>query len=69
VPGRLDLVDELPAEELQLADAGLVGQYALQLSFASGHATGIYTFRYLRRLCPCPECAARRESGEATDEA
>ena len=28
----------------------LVGQYALQIAFASGHATGIYTFRYLRQL-------------------
>jgi DUF971 family protein len=29
---------------------GLIGQYALQIGFASGHATGIYTFRYLRNL-------------------
>jgi len=28
----------------------LVGQYALQIGFASGHATGIFTFRYLRNL-------------------
>jgi DUF971 family protein len=27
-----------------------VSQYALQLGFASGHGTGIYTFRYLRAL-------------------
>jgi len=33
-----------------LADVALVGQYALQIAFASGHATGIYTFRYLRQL-------------------
>jgi DUF971 family protein len=50
--GRLATIDELPQEELTLADVALVGQYALALSFASGHATGIYTFRYLRDLAP-----------------
>ena len=49
-PGRLDSATELPADELTVRDARLVGQYALALEFASGHATGIYTFRYLRRL-------------------
>ncbi len=48
--GRLDRVRELPPDELKLADARLIGQYALALGFASGHATGIYTFRYLRSL-------------------
>jgi DUF971 family protein len=49
-PGRLEGVAELGRAELQLSDVTLVGQYALQLAFASGHATGIYTFRYLRSL-------------------
>ena len=48
--GRLDRVEDLPGPELQLQDARLIGQYALGLGFASGHATGIYTFRYLRGL-------------------
>ena len=52
------MVKELSGDELQLADVSLVGQYALQLGFASGHATGIYTFRYLRGLCPCAECVS-----------
>lgn len=33
-----------------------VGSYALQFTWGDGHASGIYTFRYLRRLCACPEC-------------
>jgi DUF971 family protein len=49
-PGRLDLVRELPANELELADVRLVGQYALQIGFASGHDTGIYTFHRVRAL-------------------
>jgi DUF971 family protein len=48
--GRLDALADLPADELVVTDVALVGQYALALSFASGHATGIYTFRYLRQL-------------------
>lgn len=48
--GRLDSAKELPAEELTVQDARLIGQYAVALSFASGHSTGIYTFRYLRGL-------------------
>jgi DUF971 family protein len=50
VPGRLDKVEQLAPAELKLADVSLVGQYALQLGFESGHGTGIYTFRHLRSL-------------------
>jgi DUF971 family protein len=50
IPGRLDTVDELPEEELSLENVALVGRYALQIGFTSGHGTGIYTFPYLRDL-------------------
>ncbi len=33
-----------------------VGNYALNFGFSDGHKSGIYTFEYLRELCPCPEC-------------
>ena len=52
VRGRLDLAPELEAKELVVTDVGLIGQYALQIGFESGHATGIYTFRYLRMVDP-----------------
>jgi DUF971 family protein len=41
-------------------DLSLVGAYALNVRFADGHATGIYTWPYLRGLCPCAEHAAQR---------
>jgi DUF971 family protein len=44
-------------------DVTLVGQYALQVAFESGHATGLYTFVLLRALCDCAECQARRAAG------
>lgn len=34
----------------------VVGNYALQLGWADGHRTGIYTFVYLRQICECDEC-------------
>jgi DUF971 family protein len=49
-PGRLAALDELPPDELRLDDVALIGQYALQIAFASGHGTGLYTFAYLRNL-------------------
>jgi DUF971 family protein len=54
--GRLDQVTELPAADLRLEQVTLVGRYALQLGFGSGHSTGIFTFRYLRSICPCADC-------------
>ena len=43
-----------------LQDIEPVGLYGLRLVWKDGHNTGIYTFDYLRGLCPCPECLARR---------
>jgi DUF971 family protein len=34
-----------------------VGNYAVQITFSDGHSTGIYSYDYLRNICPCPECA------------
>ena len=49
-PGRLGRVKSLSDEELRVKDVTLVGQYALQIAFESGHATGLYSFSLLRRL-------------------
>ncbi len=40
---------------LRIERAEPVGAYALSLHFSDGHRTGIYSFEYLRRVCPCPE--------------
>ncbi len=40
----------LPPEAFRLARLETVGGYALQPTWADGHATGIYSFDYLRRL-------------------
>lgn len=33
-----------------------VGNYALRITWADGHNTGIYSYDHLREICPCPEC-------------
>lgn len=38
---------------VDVVDMHLVGGYALQLGFSDGHDTGIYTYPFLREICPC----------------
>jgi DUF971 family protein len=43
-------------ERVKARGAKPVGTYAIQLDFSDGHATGIYSFDYLRLICPCAAC-------------
>jgi DUF971 family protein len=43
--------------KLTASAAHAVGNYALRIDFNDGHATGIFSFDYLRTICPCPDCA------------
>ena len=36
--------------ELVIENVELVGNYAIKIAFSDGHATGIYTWEYLRSL-------------------
>lgn len=38
------------AAEIDLVDVVIVGRYALQPEWRSGHATGIYTWEFLREI-------------------
>ena len=51
----------IPGGNLELTDIAEVGDYALRLTWADGHATGIYTFNFLRELCGCATCQPERE--------
>jgi len=46
----------VPSAELVAVEP--VGRYGLRLTWRDGHSTGIYTFAYLRGLCPCAACRA-----------
>jgi DUF971 family protein len=34
-----------------------IGAYAVRIHWNDGHSSGIYSYSYLRSICPCPECA------------
>jgi DUF971 family protein len=34
----------------------IIGNYAIQPTWADGHSFGIWTYDHLRRFCPCGEC-------------
>ncbi|MFN2150059.1 MAG: gamma-butyrobetaine hydroxylase-like domain-containing protein [Anaerolineales bacterium] len=50
---ELELEDS-PRTHLSKIEA--VGTYALTPMWEDGHQFGIYTWSYLRALCPCPIC-------------
>jgi DUF971 family protein len=52
---RRVLPGSVPAS-LERTGVQAVGNYALSFSWSDGHSTGIYTFDYLREICPCREC-------------
>ena len=49
--------------------AAQVGNYAIQLSFNDGHSTGIYSYDFLRTICPCEECRKEFRSNPESDPA
>ena len=38
-----------------------IGNYAIAFTWSDGHDDGIYSYRFLRSMCPCPECVIRLE--------
>jgi DUF971 family protein len=42
--------------------ASRVGNYAISFQWNDGHASGIYSWDYLRRHCQCEECRAKRDT-------
>jgi DUF971 family protein len=54
--------------KLRASAAHAVGNYALQIDFNDGHATGIYSFDFLRTICPCENCAREYRTTAAESE-
>ena len=49
---------DLTGQELVHLDG--VGNYAVAFTWQDGHSTGIYSFRLLRKLCPCAACGGEK---------
>ena len=55
VPKKKPLLTILPGNysgALSVVSAELVGNYALKIHWSDGHDSGIYSFQYLREICP-----------------
>ncbi len=61
-PSASSLLPLLGAKPLRPDRAERVGRYAVQIYWNDGHSTGIYSFNFLRELCPCVECSGKGES-------
>lgn len=47
-------IEDTPATRMKQVEG--VGTYALTIEWEDGHHYGIYTWHFLRALCPCPDC-------------
>ncbi len=64
-PDIFDTIQLGKAKSYEVARLVPVGNYALQPEWTDGHHTGLYTWAYLRGLCPCPECRAAAKAAGA----
>jgi DUF971 family protein len=51
-PGELPMFKETAKP----VSAEPVGKYALKFKWNDGHELGIYSWKWLREICPCEEC-------------
>ena len=58
---------ETTETQRELDDISTVGNYALQLRWFDGHDSGLYSYKYLRALCRCAECAPVEAAAEHPD--
>lgn len=56
-PLALPVYKPLPANTAEAKDMFKIGRYAIGFKWGDGHDTGIYSFDYLRKMCPCADCA------------
>ena len=52
---RLTILPGNYAQPLSAVSAELVGNYALRIEWSDQHGSGIYSFTYLREICPEPK--------------
>ncbi len=50
---------DMPASRMVKIEA--VGAYALTIEWEDGHHDGIFTWGYLRALCPCEACRGKKK--------
>jgi DUF971 family protein len=58
-PGELPMFK--PAAKPVLAEP--IGKYAIKFKWNDGHELGIYSWKWLRDICPCEECQESVKAG------
>ena len=58
-PGTLPMFKE----KAKPVSAEGVGKYAIKFKWNDGHDLGIYSWNFLREVCPCAECKTARAAG------
>ena len=58
-PGTLPMFKE----KAKPISAEGVGKYAIKFKWNDGHDLGIYSWHFLREVCPCEECRAVKATG------
>jgi DUF971 family protein len=56
-PGELPMFKE----KAKPVSAEGVGKYAIKFNWNDGHELGIYSWQFLRDVCPCEECKGVRK--------
>jgi DUF971 family protein len=56
-PQTLLVMYEAPVRPVEVSS---VGKYALRFKWSDGHESGIYSWEYLRRVCQCAACTAKK---------
>jgi len=47
-------------QELTIISVIPIGRYAIQIAWSDGHRAGIYSYDFLRKICPCSECSTKK---------
>ena len=47
-------------EKLRPKEVQSVGKYAIKFSWNDSHDLGLYSWKFLREICPCVECKGAR---------
>ena len=53
--GKLRIIATSISQDVHPMKIEPVGRYAISLRWSDGHTTGIYSYDYLRKICPCDQ--------------
>ena len=63
-PGRAPGALPMFKPAVRATEAEAVGRYAMRFTWNDGHQHGIFSWEYLREICPCNECKNARAAAE-----